>query len=109
MDSYMKAIERFVKDSIEGGYKPKYSTPEHIDHWYGMEERKSVCIPQLMLSVAAWRAVGKTRGWASADGVGGKYADPTEPCPYWKWNMHRLIDALSEGKTIEEYLTAIEN
>lgn len=100
------AVSRFIRDAVKGGYEPKYSTPEHIDHWYGMEERKSVCIPQVILDAASWRAVAEARGWGD---------DTAHYCECWhgdktKWelNMHGLIDALAEGKTIEAYLSSIE-
>lgn len=56
----------------------------------------------LFLEVEAWKAVGKVEGWnLGAHRVG---ADIT---PRWKKYMHRMIDALAEGKTIEQYLETL--
>lgn len=55
-----------IVTAIEGGWKPKYSSSEHIEHWYGFEEKKSICIPQTVLDPSFWECLGKELGWGSS-------------------------------------------
>lgn len=82
---------------------------------------------QVFLDPLAWQAVGKVEGWdrlfcMSSFGTNGEidtdnagsydydgisaddHSLPVEPTPEWLFRMHRMIDALAEGKTIEQYL-----
>jgi hypothetical protein len=53
-------------------------------------------IEQILLDPLAWQAVGKVEGWGK-----GKHGLMMYE---WLTNMHRMIDALAEGKTIDEFL-----
>ena len=75
---------------------------------------------RILLDPLAWQAVGKTRGWLRVHCKGCGWEDtssasPQHHCPYPKWQethiyqMHRFIDHLADGKTIEEALAAIED
>jgi len=59
-----------------------------------------------LLAPEAWKAVGKVEGWHDKfDGdVSGLRYMSMEP---WLVNMHRMIDALADGKTIEEFLATL--
>lgn len=122
----MTATERFIKDAIEGGWKP-----ESVGHLelvnYGLQR----VISRIMLDPTAWQAVGKVRGWKGKQCPKcGENAERGHEMHTYDWhcdycglceeewpinfnetyiaNMHSLIDALCEGKTIEDYLTSIE-
>lgn len=55
---------------------------------------------EILLDPLAWQAVGKVEGWHR-----GSLDEAFHPT--WKQNMHRMIDALAEGKTIEDYLKTL--
>ena len=67
----------------------------------------------VLLNPKAWEAVGKVEGWGK-EGLCGACnlyltEEGEEPCPQegWKHKMLGMIDALIEGKTIEEYLKTL--
>lgn len=70
-----------------------------------------------MLDPLAWQAVGKTEGKDNKieyDIYGVEYKTLSqranaegETYSWWKCQMHRMIDALAEGKTIEQFLETI--
>lgn len=83
----------------------------------------------MLMDPKAWQAVGKTMGWEKGrpfkqsvpartgpvrkDGTRSSYPSVirmqrTAPRPnQWRKEWHRMIDALAEGKTIEEYLETL--
>lgn len=104
------ATETFIEKAIEGGYSPLMG---------GDKMRSNEAI---LLDPLAWQAVGTTEGWGTTDGKCNKCGSAPRSwllsspvtCPEcrtgrgeWDWYMHRLIDALAEGKTIEEYLITL--
>ena len=125
----MKNTEQFIKDAIEGGWRPNYIDVSHSEHWFGLSENKSICIPQILHDADAWRAVGKVRRWEKkvvirrGKVIGNFYTPCSKEHPRgecfkemgfnmnyldpWLYYMHELIDALAEGKTADEYLGSI--
>jgi hypothetical protein len=99
----MNATQKFIEDAIEGGWwKTEYDT-EPVDTQY---YRFFLSSP--LLDPLAWQAVGKTRGWDSRTTfyqmftkVNKENNDP------WRLDMHRFIDHLADGKSIEEALAEI--
>lgn len=96
-------IQQFIEKAIEGGWRPK---PEH-------ESNSMIFGPQLtnalFLDPEAWKAVGKVEGWP-------KLANQLEENEVEfqdgvmlasTFYMHRMIDALAEGKSVEEYLATL--
>ena len=62
---------------------------------------------EMLLDPEAWQAVGKVEGW---------WFDDSNPMDArlnvmfgekWQWQMHKMIDALAEGKTIEEFIETL--
>ncbi len=114
-------IKQFIEKAIGGGWKPKAS-------WFGDVPIDSSGYHTVLLNPEAWKAVGKVEGWnvttykqtvparivsrVSRKGVV-KYSVPAhirmmkKPNARWKREMHRMIDALAEGKTIEQYLETL--
>lgn len=108
-------IQKFIEKAIEGGwqqpstfyylynYKGKmgYENSLSVDFQHTLG---NIPLAVIFLDPIAWQAVGRVDGWSNMDGVGGKYTYPTEAIPYWKHNMHCMIDALAEGKTLEDFI-----
>ena len=59
-------------------------------------------IDHFVLSVRFWQALGKTEGWEEEDIWTGDFYGPD-----WLLYMHRMIDALAEGKSIKEFLATL--
>ena len=84
-------IKQFIEKAISGGYVG--FTWEDVQGGDGAD---------VFLDPLAWKAVGKVCGW-------------TQVAPYnrwgieahWYWNMHQMIDALVEGKSLEEFIETL--
>lgn len=99
--------KQFIEKAIDGGYNgyPKpfcmecggYQTPNGQT--------------SMFLDPEAWKAVGRMEEWDGLDGfrINGNRAFYMHgrDWPGWKTAMHCLIDALAEGKTIEQYLASL--
>lgn len=60
-------------------------------------------IAEMVLDPLAWQAVGKVEGWEKIS-----YCRECEVADSgYKGRMHRMIDALAEGKTIEEFISTL--
>jgi transcription elongation factor Elf1 len=91
-------IKEFIEKAIEGGWKwnHKCDTPNCDD---------------IYLDPKAWQAVEKLEGWdkvTSAVCPCCGTCNDMHPPKLWhdvsSFHMHRMIDALCEGKSIEEFL-----
>jgi len=63
------------------------------------------CDEAYFLDPEAWKAVGKVEGWGPGTRVelgGGFWTEDM-----WLKHMHRMIDHLAEGGTIESYLETL--
>jgi len=97
-------IQQFIEKAIEGGWNPRrgekqYTAPRPPHHICLFSEYHP------FLDAEAWKAVGKVEGWGPGTRVelgGGFWTEDM-----WLKNMHRMIDALAEGKTIEEFLATL--
>lgn len=106
-------IQQFIEKAIEGGYDG-----EKVRMFGAAEWRYLV-----LLEPAAWEAVGRVAGWPMLhldhEGNGGEcwckpeitheedadivvHQDHTP-----EGHMHSMVDALCEGKTIEQYLETL--
>lgn len=105
----MKATQQFIEDAIKGGWreehKPKrngtsvmFQAGAHQIFWKYSD---------ILLDPLAWQAVGKTRGWDSPSFKGGPTQSELGLDDYFREAIHRFIDHLADGKTIEEALTLI--
>lgn len=116
----MTATTRFIVDAIESGYqyhdKPIAKSTENAK-WYACigEVRWLLHETDILLDPAAWEAVGKVRGWKFRFNLQGHVEWETKDgikqgshVPQWNYYMHCLIDALCDGKSIEQYLASIE-
>lgn len=121
-------IQQFIEKAVEGGWADK----ARLD-WFLKLPEYAQC--QIWLDPKAWQAVGKMKGWGREyyhEDDGKTYWDFDFHCPMcgaietnieygcpeeciydnpeiisWKWQMYCMIDALCEGKTIEQYLESL--
>lgn len=83
---------------IENQYEVAYDT---FPAW----PTRKIFIEKIVLDPLAWQAVGKVEGWkdkpcnCKTNCYGGEFV--------FQHNMHRMIDTLIEGKTIEEFLKTL--
>ena len=99
----MTAIQQFIEDAISGGWNER--------EWF---EKETQISHALFLETSVWQAVGKTRGWDEGE-AREELVEPEKP-PYefapsmqwmWQFKWHRFVDALCDGKNIEEALSII--
>lgn len=105
--------KQFIEKAIKGG-------------WSEPKEDCSYCktpMACILLDTLAWQAVGKLEGWGEkCSKCKRKLSDyqivPCGACATWKeaqqksmgekgYLMHRMIDALVEGKSIESFLETL--
>lgn len=94
-------IQDFLMKAVQGGWKPKDNLV--------VDKHNENTFAQLVLDPAAWQAVGKVEGWEPIGYADTEYTffDTTnriKNVEEWYVKMHRMIDALAEGKTIEQFL-----
>lgn len=100
----------FIQKAIDGGWIP----PSDLGDSYTIEDwgiRHSYCEyihnQVILLDPLAWQAVGKVEGWDEQE-LTVDYGDGHNPWDTnWKFNMHRMIDVLCKGKSIEEFLETL--
>lgn len=119
-------IKQFIEKAIEGGWKqPDLSQTDNYD---GVPHCRG-----FLLDPKAWQAVGKVERWGKEPAKGGickhckvkthiqpsfdsgcnhvHYPEACEVCNKntadYKKQMHNMVDALAEGKTIEEFLKTL--
>lgn len=125
-------IKQFIEKAWEGGYKPSTELQNVDRAFVHLKFKSDICeqpvtswmIERVLLDPEAWRAVGKVEGWekgkryrqsvpARKGPRGQSYPAVirmrrTVPRPNeWKKKMHGIIDALADGKTIEQYLETL--
>lgn len=100
--------KEFIEKAIEGGWN-RYVWVSYIkNETYGRGGYGTRTIPteSVFLDPLAWQAVGKVEGWRlrdEEDVFNGGYLEDDE----WLKNMHCMIDALAEGKPIEQFLATL--
>ena len=126
-------IEQFIEAAIEGGYilgNDKVNTFEESDShysscWY-FHKGFDYLIPEILLDPESWKAVGKVKGWSIemqmpmfmkepqndpntfvASEMGGRFGYDFQRMPFWYFKMVGMIQALYEGKTLEEYIATL--
>ena len=84
-------IKQFIEKAEKGGYK-KSDRENHLRTKFNIS---SIPYEVVLLDPLAWKAVGKVEGWGYK--TKGNWFD----------KMHQMIDALCEGKSIEEYIKTL--
>lgn len=92
-------IKQFIERAIEGGWNDNRDLDSQIE--------------KVFLSPLAWQAVGKVEGWHQGNKLP-EFAEkrlylyePIEEQYSWLGHMHRMLDALAEGKTITQFLETL--
>lgn len=102
----MTATKKIIEDAVRGGWYPKNYKPERFVSQAIRAVQKSKFVERWLLEPAFWQAVGKTRGWRNAKP--GSLLERIIGAEGWKLKMVDFVGHLTNGKTIEEALQAIE-
>lgn len=107
-------IPEFIEAAIEGGWSDKTHFYNLIDS-DGNPIRSAVAM--LVLDPLAWKAVGKVKGWGETTSrtcICGMCVIPDEQYPRKIWEdriaqemMTRMVIALNDDKTLEEYIATL--
>lgn len=113
-------IQQFLQKAIEGGWEPiGYNFSNKPFSWKVQAVCKVKYKERFFLDPKLWEAVGKTEGWEDKCKICGENHFPKKietkeyvmhrhvPDPAWINKMHRMIDALCEGKTVQEYIESL--
>jgi hypothetical protein len=106
----MTCIQQFIEKTLTGGWRPEEReviVRGFYEHYFEYRVRSTntghgTGVPiqlqyeVVLLDPSAWQAVGQVERWYE-----GHYG------PEWLHHMHKMIDALAEGKTIEAYLQEV--
>lgn len=121
-------IKEFIETAIEGGWKlgvdakniPGFKMYDY-GFIFGIELKSDIHINTIVLDPKVWQAVGKVKGWGKTGGehdagnypdvmICGRFDKPSLGIFRWsvcEFKMHQMIAALTEGKSIEEYLQTL--
>jgi hypothetical protein len=107
--------QKFIEKVNEGGYVDSQNR-----RIWGIEDGNivlmyedghraaSVSFSEILLDPLAWQAVGKVEGWLKTLGNATTFYPLIDrPMDEWEFKWHRLLVALAEGKTIEQYLETL--
>jgi len=102
--------KQFIEKAIEGGWKPQNPNgPDDnpqiaLEAWEELEGNilQQTVLHAIVLDPLAWKAVGKVEGWKVTYNGRKEWVNKQ-----WLQKWHALIDALAEGKSIEEYLKTL--
>lgn len=125
-------IQQFIERAIEGGYEPfkTVKMSELICEVHGLHygcnfkpkngaQVKGIAgrhVYEILLDPLAWQSVGKVEGWNKKDRKLSHYSNGPKmgmmqghsySLGGWRHNWHRMIDALADGETLEEFLANI--
>lgn len=109
--------KQFIKKAIERGWKKETGLDINIQNYatkqctvtigHRTDPSEFFRMSDILLDPLAWQAVGKAEGWGeevnshlTLDGV-------SIDLNGYELYMHRMIDALIEGKSIEEFLETL--
>ena len=105
----MRGIVRLVKNVLNkdaywhGEFRSvKFEGKKMYLEWYSGETEtihlEKIVWQEIALDPNFWRCLGKALGWGK-DTYDYERGEDTD----WKWHWHRFIDALSEGKTADDF------
>jgi hypothetical protein len=105
----MTFIQQFIEKALVGGWQPAdrdFSIigfyERHFEYQLRNMSPGQRSVPRMMvyeavlLNPKVWQAVGKVEHWYE-----GHYG------PEWLHHMHKMIDALAEGQTLEAYIQSV--
>ena len=105
----MTFIQQFIEKALVGGWQPAdrdFSIMGFYERHFEYQLRSIVhgqrsvlrmmVYEEVLLNPKVWQAVGKVEQWYE-----GHYG------PEWLHHMHKMIDALAEGQTLEAYIQSV--
>jgi len=105
----MTSTQQFIEKALAGGWQPAgrdFSVIGFYERHFEYQLRsvlqgRSSAIQMMvyeavLLNPKVWQAVGKVEKWYE-----GHYG------PEWLHHMHKMIDALAEGQTLEAYIQSV--
>ena len=105
----MTFIQQFIEKALVGGWQPAgrdFSVIGFYERHFEYQlqsvlQGRSSAIQMMvyeavLLNPKVWQAVGKAEKWYE-----GRYG------PEWLHHMHKMIDALAEGHTLEAYIQSV--
>ena len=105
----MTSIQQFIEKALAGGWRPEareLSITGFYERHFEYQIRSIVAgrpsairmmvYETVLLDPKVWQAVGKVERWYE-----GYYG------PEWLHHMHKMIDALVEGQTLEAYVQSV--
>ena len=114
-------IKQFIEKAIEGGWKKKptfkvLSADRFKAQYISDDGGRFEEAPEVpLLDPLAWQAVGKVEGWTTEYTM--YFVPHSKDIPPLarghnrvsesQYNMHAMIDALAEGKTIESFIETL--
>jgi len=91
-------IQEAIEKAIEGGWEKDGFVCQ--GELIGVEEIA-------LLDPLFWQALGKAMGWETRITFYNSFIGGKENNDPWRLEMHRFIDHLAEGKTIESYFETL--
>ncbi len=96
-------IKQFIEKAIEGGWVTLSTQEFYRLKSVGIRGGSlDVALSCVFLDPLAWQAVGKVEGWSLEEEMCTQLHSDAYLC-----KMHDMIDALAEGKTIEQFLETL--
>ena len=105
----MTSIQHFIEKAIAGGWRPERQDFAPIAfHTRSFEYQlrqpatgkllgfRHLAYEAMLLDPGVWQAVATVERWYD-----GPYG------PEWLHHMHKMIDALTDGKTLEQYVQSV--
>jgi hypothetical protein len=105
----MTSMQQFIEKAIAGGWHPdarEYNILGFYERHFEYQLRsiaagrpaavRYMVYEMVLLDPRVWQAVGKVEHWYE-----GSYG------PEWLHHMHKMIDALAQGQTLEAYVHAV--
>jgi hypothetical protein len=105
----MTFIQQFIEKAFMGGWQPLDRDCRILgfyEHYFEYQPRSTLqgrssalrmmVYEAVLLNPKVWQAVGKVEQWYE-----GRYG------PEWLHHMHKMIDALAEGHTLEAYIQSV--
>jgi hypothetical protein len=105
----MTSIQHFIEIALAGGWRPEareLSITGFYERYFEYQLQSIVAgrpaairmmvYETVLLNPKVWQAVGKVEKWYE-----GYYG------PEWLHHMHKMIDALVEGQTLEAYVQSV--
>jgi len=108
-------IQQFIEKAIEGGWNDLFNGKKPLEvlpstdvrnfliKWNHPDDPQILRTHEFLLDPLAWQAVGKVEGW-NFDRISSKFPNRR---PFWHIRMLDMIDALAEGKTLEEFIETL--